>query len=117
MSGDMQRDRERTVYVNENPIGETEVYHANKHHVTNLKRYSDRYVKETTAQAALSEGLRPCKRCFPGKSGRHCPTCGHPPGDGYDTGKADVREYDCPNPDCRTQVFSAVGPDRQEADP
>lgn len=94
-----------TVYVNDNPIGETEVYHAKKGHVTTLRRWSGRHIRETTADEALDEGLRPCKTCFPQEAGRHCPSCGHPPGDGYENSSETVHEFDCNNENCRVQVF------------
>jgi len=97
-----------TVYVNDHPIGETEVYHERKGHVTTIRRWSERYVRETTADEAMDEGLRPCKTCFPQEAGRHCPSCGYLPGDEYENGSDTIRELDCDNADCRVQVFRSL---------
>lgn len=92
-----------TVYINDNPIGETEVYHANKHHVTTLRRWADRYIRETTASEAQEEGYRPCKHCFPAYVNRSCPGCGHE--GGGDDVLANGQRW-CPNGDCRVVSFN-----------
>lgn len=92
-----------TVYINDCPIGETEVYHAQKGHVTTLRRLSDRYVRETTAREVQEEGYRPCKQCFPEYVIRSCPGCGHE-GVGAEV-LADGQKW-CPNTDCRVVSFN-----------
>lgn len=91
-----------TVYVNDYPFGETEVYHARKAHTTH-RRVNDRHVRETTADAAREEGLRPCKQCFPTQGGQACPGCGR----GFTPDATGERE--CPNDDCRVVAFRAGG--------
>jgi len=98
---------EPTVYVNDNPIGETEVYHARKGHVTTLRRWSDRYVRETTPSEAQRDGLRPCKQCFPDDTGRFCPGCSSL-GDGDDV-LANGQRW-CPNTGCRVVSFRGADP-------
>lgn len=88
-----------TVYVNDYPIGETNVYHDRRSHVTTLNRWRDDYVRETTASEAREDGLRPCKVCFPSDAGASCPACGYP---GTDRGRDGTN---CENDDCRVVLF------------
>lgn len=93
-----------TVYVNDNPISETEVYHNRPGHVTHRRRWRDEYVREITVEAAREDGLRPCKQCYPAESGRSCPGCGYQ-GDGGEVLAADQRW--CSNDECRVVSFGA----------
>lgn len=91
-----------TVYVNDNPIGETEVYHSRKAHVSTLDRWRDRYTRETTVSQAREDGLRPCKTCFPDESTGCCPACGYP-GVGDVIDKSDLMA--CENEDCAVESY------------
>lgn len=93
----------QTVYVNDNPIGETDVYHARRGHVTTLRRWRSDYTRETTASEAVEEGLRPCKQCFPVGSGQCCPSCGYE-GNGDEVLAGGQRW--CGNGDCRVVSFT-----------
>lgn len=92
---------ETTVYVNDNPIGETEVYHARKGHVTTLRRHD--YTTETTVSEAQHRGLRPCKMCYPNESDDCCPACGYP--GGGDDVLANNQQW-CSNDDCAVVSFN-----------
>lgn len=71
---------EPTVYVNDNPIGKTEVYHGRRYHASNVPGWRDDYTRETTPSEAVAEGLRPCKVCDPPTPEDYavdaCPACG-----------------------------------------
>ncbi len=98
----MNSDTE-TVYINDNPIGETEVYHARQFHATK-HRWTAQHTRETTAAEAQAEGYRPCKQCYPHRTADACPACGHG-GDGDED--PDTGQRKCPNDDCRVASFYA----------
>jgi hypothetical protein len=90
---------ENTVYVNDHPKDETDVYHKDREHATNAVWTSDEY-RALPQGEAVNEGLRPCQTCFDVDLRKRCPGCKR-------TRKAlPVNNViRCKNDDCRVETY------------